>query len=175
LAAHPACGIGYHVYVYSTEVDLGIYGRYGSSGEPLFEGNGGGDEANDPYVVVDIGDMTDAEFKDKINEYTKWNDGLWLPPFNDCHTKLEEAFKHIGVDYPGWPGGRTWLDDLIFNMYFPLYLWLIPDYIDNLNKIQLPENTKTESSSGNTNGTTDVPGGSSGTPPDDFHYGRGDN
>ena len=46
-----------------------------------------------------------------------------MGPHNNCHTKLEEGFSELGVEFPGAPGGMTNLDDDFFwNLVFPIIL-----------------------------------------------------
>jgi len=105
-----------HAYVWSTETGRGK-GRAGGYGSEW--GNGVPDEQllkpeKFPYVTVsDLKGMTETEFMDKIETYPGWNSFWWVPWEVDCHSELEGAFSYTGVAYPGAPGGRTDIDEII--------------------------------------------------------------
>ncbi len=69
-----------------------------------------------PHVVVsDLKGLTEAQFMDKIEQYSGWNSFLWVPGVVDCHSELEGAFEYAGVTYPGAPNGRVDYDENITN------------------------------------------------------------
>ncbi|MBE9549283.1 MAG: RHS repeat-associated core domain-containing protein [Proteobacteria bacterium] len=98
-----------HGYVYSTETERGV-GTAGSSGSAAQDSTGKkgtGKPNENKYKVVKLPKgMSEKEFMDKIEKWPGWNRDIYLPFVNDCQVQLEEAFKYVGVDYPGVPGGR---------------------------------------------------------------------
>ncbi len=97
-----------HAFVYSTETGRGK-GTNGSSGNTL--GNGVGD-LNSPYKVVPLPPgMSENDFMDNVDAANGWNNGVWTPWVNDCHSDLGNAFDQAGVPYPGAPNGRVNIDD----------------------------------------------------------------
>jgi uncharacterized protein RhaS with RHS repeats len=82
-----------HAFIYSTETERGR-GMAGSSGKT--NGDGVGD-LNSPYVVMDdLNELSEDEFMDLIESYPDWEEGLWFPWVNDCHSQLESACKMQG-------------------------------------------------------------------------------
>ncbi len=61
--------------------------------------------------------MTENDIMDGIDSASGWNNWLWTPWINDCHSDLENAFDEINVPYPGAPNGRIDADDDIKNGY----------------------------------------------------------
>ena len=101
-----------HAFVYSTETGRGK-GTNGSSWITL--GNGVGD-LQSPYKVVPLPTgMSENDFMDKIDAAKGWNNWVWTPWVNDCHSDLENAFNQAGVPYSGAPNGRMDIDDNIRN------------------------------------------------------------
>ena len=99
-----------HAFVYSTETGRGK-GTAGSLWTT--RGNGVGDLTS-PYRIVPLPPgMSEAEFMNKIIEADGWNNWVWIPYANDCHSDLENAFEQIGITYPGAPNGRIDIDDEI--------------------------------------------------------------
>jgi RHS repeat-associated protein len=96
---------GYHVFVWSTELQQGR-GRNGSSGWTIDQGYEQKD-IDDPgsnggkYIVIeDLNGMTEEEAFDKINRYPGWNEGGFMFFLDDCHNQMEEAFEYAGLHYP---------------------------------------------------------------------------
>jgi hypothetical protein len=101
-----------HAFVYSTETG----GGKGTAGSLwVTHGDGVGDLAS-PYLVVPLPpEMSEADFMMNISEADGWNNWVWTPYVNDCHSDLENAFEQTGVSYPGAPNGRMDIDDKIRN------------------------------------------------------------
>lgn len=59
--------------------------------------------------------MSESDFMRGIGTASGWNNWLWIPWVNDCHSDLENAFIETGVPYPGAPNGRIDIDDDIGN------------------------------------------------------------
>lgn len=55
--------------------------------------------------------MSESEFMDRIERASGWNNWMWIPWANDCHTDLENAFDQAGVSYPGARNDRMDFDD----------------------------------------------------------------
>jgi RHS repeat-associated protein len=101
-----------HAFVYSTETGRGK-GTAGSSW--VTRGDGVGD-LNSPYTVVPLPpEMSESDFMKNILEAEGWNNWIWTPWANDCHSDLENSFDQTGVPYPGAPNGRIDIDDNIRN------------------------------------------------------------
>ena len=101
-----------HAFVYSTETDR-YKGTDGSSW--VTRGDGRGDLSN-PYNIVPLPPgMSESNFIKGITEAKGWNNWIWIPWLNDCHSDLENAFNQVGVSYPGAPNGRMDIDDDIIN------------------------------------------------------------
>lgn len=99
-----------HSFIHSTETGRGR-GRDGISGFAWGDGVQG---LNNPYVVAPLPQgMSEKDFMDRIDAYTGWNSGGWLPWVNDCHTDTKEAFDFANVPYPGAPNGRIDIDDQV--------------------------------------------------------------
>jgi hypothetical protein len=97
-----------HAFVYSTETGRGK-GTQGSAW--VTRGDGVGDLGS-PYVIVALPPgMSEGEFMDRIERAHGWNNWVWVPWANDCHSDLKNAFEQAGVPYPGAPNGRMDFDD----------------------------------------------------------------
>lgn len=108
-----------HAFVYSTETGRGK-GTNGSSW--VTRGDGIGDLQSPYNIALLPPGMSEKEFMDRIEAAKGWNNWIWTPWVNDCHTDLKNAFKQIGVPYPGAPNGRMDFDDNIKNsIYFFMY------------------------------------------------------
>ena len=104
-----------HAFVWSPELQIGK-GTQGSSWSDLGDGVKVEALENAPSHRVTLPPgMTAQEFMAGIKEASGWNNWVWLPWINDCHTDLENAFKQVGVEYPGAPGGRVDIDDDVSN------------------------------------------------------------
>jgi len=75
--------------------------------------------------------MSESAFMKAINDFKGWNNWLWVPWINDCHSDLENAFEQAGVDYPEAPNGRVDWDDIIMDKLdnfldkMSRYLWYL--------------------------------------------------
>jgi RHS repeat-associated protein len=99
-----------HAFVYSEGTGRGK-GMNGSSGLAFDDGNGVGD-LDSPYVLAPLPPgMSEEEFMRRIAGADGWNNGVWCPFGNDCHSQLDDAFWQAGVRYPGAPNGRMDIDD----------------------------------------------------------------
>ncbi len=97
-----------HAFVYSTKTGRGK-GTAGSSW--VTRGDGVGD-LNSPYIVVPLPpEMSEHDFMKSIVGAEGWNNWIWTPWANDCHSDLENAFDQTGVSYPGAPNGRIDIDN----------------------------------------------------------------
>jgi len=98
-----------HAFVWSTELNKGK-GTQGSSIGP--RGGDGVSDLSSPYSVVDLpAGMSEAEFMYRITSASGWNNGVWTPWANDCHSDLQSAFEQSGVEYPNAPNERVDADD----------------------------------------------------------------
>jgi hypothetical protein len=96
-----------HAFVYSEGTGRGR-GMNGSSGLAFDDGNGVGD-LDSPYVLAPLPPgMSEEEFMRRIGGADGWNNGVWCPFGNDCHSQLEDAFWQAGVRYPGRPMAHGW-------------------------------------------------------------------
>ena len=78
-----------------------------------------------PYNIVTLPPgMTESKFMDKIENAKGWNNWIWIPWINDCHSDLSNAFKQAGVSYPGAPNGRVDADDQLSAFFDKLNGWL---------------------------------------------------
>ncbi|MBU1342365.1 MAG: hypothetical protein KKD66_12150 [Proteobacteria bacterium] len=103
-----------HAFVYSQESGRGK-GTAGSSWITKQDGVG---NLSSPYNVVSLPPgMSESDFMDKIENADGWNNWIWIPYLNDCHSDLENAFDQAGVSYPGAPNGRIDFDDEIKNSF----------------------------------------------------------
>jgi len=118
-----------HAFVYSTETGRGK-GTNGSSGATL--GNGVSDLTSPYYVVTLPPGMSENDFMDRIDAANGWNNWLWFPWVNDCHSDLKNAFNQAGVQYPGAPNGRIDIDDNIRNSF--------NNFMRQLSQLNNPEN-----------------------------------
>jgi RHS repeat-associated protein len=99
-----------HAFVWSTETQRGK-GTQGSSWVSLGDGVG---PLDSPYTVIPLPEgMTEVQFMDKFEKAPGWNNWMWIPWVNDCHTDAKGATEFAGGDYPGAPGGRVDIDDEI--------------------------------------------------------------
>ena len=128
-------GIGYHVFLYSTELHKGK-GMQGFSG--VASGEGWEEEyVKDPetfYVVIDdLKGMTEKEAFEKIDGWDGWNDGHYMFFVNDCHKQMQDAFDYAGLDYPTegpgrvkdvGPLGELALGAASYILYIPLYRFI---------------------------------------------------
>jgi RHS repeat-associated protein len=122
-----------HAFVYSTDTGRGK-GTAGSSW--VTRGNGVGD-LNSPYVVAPLPPgMSENDFMDQIEAAKGWNNWVWTPYLNDCHSDLENAFEQAKVPYPGAPNGRIDIDDSLRNDFdrfmHQIYKLNNPQYIYRL-------------------------------------------
>lgn len=102
-----------HAFVYSTETGR-VKGTHGSMSSS-YGGNGGGN-LQSPYVIIPLPlGLSEFEFMDRIENAKGWDNWVWIPWVNDCHTDLKNAFKQAGVSFPGAPNGRIDFDDIIKN------------------------------------------------------------
>jgi RHS repeat-associated protein len=95
-------GIGYHSFIYSTELDDAV-GRHGSSGivsGPGWERKFVEDESTFYIVIDDLNGMTEKEAFDKLYNWSGWNKGEYLWWADDCQTQMQEAFAYAGLEYP---------------------------------------------------------------------------
>ena len=100
--------------MYSTETGR-FKGTQGSSW--LDKGDGRGD-LNSPYNIAPLpSGISEKDFMNKVRDAKGWNNWMWTPYANDCHSDLESAFNQTGVPYPGAPNGRVDFDDEIKNSF----------------------------------------------------------
>ena len=68
---------------------------------------------------------------DRIEQAKGWNNWIWIPWVNDCHSDVENAFDQAGVPYPGAPNRRMDIDDDIMSG--------INNFMRQLNQLNNPE------------------------------------
>jgi hypothetical protein len=99
-----------HAFVWSTETQRGR-GTQGSSWISLGDGVG---PLDNPYTVIPLPEgMTEEQFMDEFEKAPGWNNWMWIPWVNDCHTDAKRATEFAGGVYPGAPNGRVDIDDEI--------------------------------------------------------------
>ena len=90
-------------------------GTAGSSWVTRADGRG---DLNSPYTVAPLpSGMSEDDFMNRIESANGWNNWVWTPFVNDCHSDLENAFDQAGVAYPGAPNGRIDIDDDISRVF----------------------------------------------------------
>jgi len=99
-----------HAFVYSTET-----GRFkGTQGSSWIDHGDGRGDLNSRCIIAPLpSGMPENDFMNKITEADGWNNWIWTPFVNDCHSDLENAFHQTGIPYPGAPNGRVDIDDII--------------------------------------------------------------
>ena len=116
-----------HAFAWSTELNMGK-GTNGSSWYTL--GDGVGDISSPYYNVATLPPgMSESDFMSSIEAATGWNDWMWIPWVNDCHSDLQSAFEQAGVPYPGAPNGRIDIDDNLWNEFSNFMNFLKQDCI----------------------------------------------
>ena len=56
--------------------------------------------------------MTERSAMERLERWTGWERGVYIPFFNDCQDQPKDAFEDNGIPYPGIPSGRLDVDNI---------------------------------------------------------------
>ncbi|MBN2133804.1 MAG: SMP-30/gluconolactonase/LRE family protein [Sedimentisphaerales bacterium] len=104
-AGFPIGLVGNHAFLWDTVNEEGC-GMSGSSGGNQSGPTCGDEPPPDPEMCAEVegSEGKEKDIMDWMRENA--NTGPWIPWYNDCHKKAQEAIEGQGLGYPGAPGGR---------------------------------------------------------------------
>ena len=126
-----------HAYLYCDQANMGVGTSTSSGSQPGYY-NGVPPTNPTSYPsnpVTNLNGMTETQFVNAVRNDSGMNAGLYFPYVNDCHTQLQNAFSHLGVNYPGAPNGRVDLDDVFVNSLNSAVSWLWDKFTNVWNSI----------------------------------------